>query len=152
MLYLFDFMYNFVYYSWSITLAFTLAIIMLLSTLGFLYHNFYPAKIFAGDSGSMFQGFMIAVISLLGFKTTAVISFFVPILILGIPILDTLFAIIRRLIKKQPIYLPDKCHLHHQLLKLGLSHKNTVLAIYAMNILFSAESIVFVLKNRNLGI
>ncbi len=136
----------------AITLAFTLAIIMLGSTLGFLYHNFYPAKIFAGDSGSMFQGFMIAVISLLGFKTTAVISFFVPILILGIPILDTLFAIIRRLIKKQPIYLPDKCHLHHQLLKLGLSHKNTVLAIYAMNILFSAASIVFVLKNRNLGI
>ena len=87
------------------SLSITLAFIMLGSTLGFLYHNFYPAKIFSGDSGSMFQGFMIAVICLLGFKTTAFISFFVPILILGIPIIDTLFAIIRRLLKHQKIYL-----------------------------------------------
>ena len=113
------------------SLHITLAFIMLGSTLGFLYHNFYPATIFSGDSGSMFQGFMIATISLLGFKTATMVSFFVPILILGIPILDTLFAIIRRAIKHQPIYLPDKSHLHHQLLKLGLSHRNTVLAIYA---------------------
>ena len=134
------------------TLGITLAFIMLGCSLGFLYHNFYPAKIFAGDSGSMFQGFMIAVISLLGFKTTTVISLFVPIVILGIPILDTLFAIIRRLIKRKPIYLPDKCHLHHQLLELGLSHRNTVLAIYAMNILFATASIIYILKNRTLGI
>ena len=134
------------------TLGITLTFIMLGCTLGFLYHNFYPAKIFSGDSGSMFQGFMIAVISLLGFKTTAMISLFVPVLILGIPILDTLFAIVRRLIKKQPIYLPDKCHLHHQLLDLGLSHRNTVLAIYGMNILFAVASIIYILKNRELGV
>lgn len=132
-------------------LEITLAFIMLGSTLGFLYHNFYPATIFSGDSGSMFQGFMIATISLLGFKTATFISFFVPILILGIPILDTIFAIIRRLIKKEPIYLPDKSHLHHQLLKLGLSHRNTVLAIYAMEILFASASIIYMLKDKILG-
>lgn len=132
-------------------LAVTITFIMLGSTLGFLYHNFYPAKIFSGDTGSMFQGFMIATISLLGFKTTAFISFFVPILILGIPILDTFFAIIRRLLKHQKIYVADKEHLHHQLLKLGLSHRNTVLAIYAMNILFAISSIIYILKDRVLG-
>lgn len=132
-------------------LSIVLAFIMLGSTLGFLYHNFYPAKIFSGDSGSMFQGFMIATISLLGFKTTAFISFFVPILILGIPILDTLFAIVRRALKHQKIYLPDKCHLHHQLLNLGLSHRNTVLAIYGMNILFASASIIYMLNNKVLG-
>ena len=133
------------------TLAISLAFIMLGSTLGFLYHNFYPATIFSGDTGSMFQGFMIATISLLGFKTTATMSFFVPILILGIPILDTLFAIIRRALKHQPVYMPDKSHLHHQLLKMGLSHRNTVLVIYAMNILFAAASIFYTLKDHVLG-
>ncbi len=132
-------------------LPITLSFIMLGSTLGFLYHNFYPAKIFSGDSGSMFQGFMIAVISLLGFKTTAFISFFVPVLILGIPILDTLFAIIRRTLKHQKIYLPDKCHLHHQLLNMGLSHRNTVLAIYAMDMLFAFASIIYTTKDKILG-
>ena len=130
----------------------TLAFIMLGSTLGFLYHNFYPAKIFSGDSGSMFQGFMIAVISLLGFKTATMISLFVPLLILGIPILDTLFAIIRRSLKHQPIYMPDKSHLHHQLLSLGLSHRNTVLAIYAMNILFAIASIIYIIGDKKIGI
>ncbi len=129
----------------------SLAFIMLGATLGFLLHNFYPAKIFAGDSGSMFQGFMIATISLLGFKAATMISLVVPILILGIPTLDTLFAIIRRLIKHQPIFLPDKLHLHHQLLAMGLSHRNTVLAIYAMDLLFATASIIYILQNRTLG-
>ena len=99
----------------------------------------------------MFQGFMISTISLLGFKTVTMTSFFIPLLLLGIPILDTLFAIIRRIIKKQPIYMPDKDHLHHQLLKLGLSHRNTVLAIYAMNILFAFASIIYAINDKKLG-
>jgi len=132
-------------------LSITLALIMLGSTLGFLVHNFYPATIFMGDSGSMFEGFMIAVISLLGFKTTTLISFLVPIFILGIPILDTLFAIVRRALKKQPIFLPDKEHLHHQLLNMGISHRNTVLIIYLMNILFASASIVYILKDKVVG-
>lgn len=135
----------------SSILAITLTFIMFGSSLGFLVHNFNPAKIFLGDSGSMFQGFMIATISLLGFKTTTLISLVVPVLILGIPILDTLFAIIRRTLKHQPIYLPDKCHIHHQLLNLGLSHKNTVLAIYGMNVLFAIASIIYTVKDRKFG-
>ena len=130
----------------------SLAFIMLGASLGFLCHNFHPAKIFSGDSGSMFQGFMISTISLLGFKTVTMTSFIIPILLLGIPILDTLFAIIRRTIKKQPIYMPDKKHLHHQLLELGLSHRNTVLAIYAMNILFAFASVIYTINDKVLGI
>lgn len=129
----------------------SLAFIMLGASLGFLVHNFHPAKIFSGDSGSMFQGFMIATISLLGFKTISMTSFFIPVLLLGIPILDTLFAIIRRTIKKEPIYKPDKEHLHHQLLKLGLSHRDTVLAIYAMNLLFAFASIIYAINDKTLG-
>ena len=130
----------------------SLAFIMLGASLGFLVHNFHPAKIFSGDSGSMFQGFMIATISLLGFKTITMTSFFIPVLLLGIPILDTAFAIIRRILKKEPIYRPDKEHLHHQLLKLGLSHRNTVLAIYAMNILFAFASVIYVINDKKLGV
>lgn len=132
-------------------LSISLTFIMLGCTLGFLYHNFYPATIFSGDSGSMFQGFMVAVISLLKFKTAAMISLVVPLLILGIPIMDTLFAIIRRALKHEKIYMPDKLHLHHQLLTLGLSHRNTVLAIYLMNILFASASIIYILKDSTLG-
>lgn len=127
------------------TLEFTLTFIMLGSTLGFLLHNFYPAKIFAGDS-TQFMGFIIAIISILGFKTTALTSLFVPITILAIPILDTLFAIIRRTLRKQPIFSPDKDHLHHQLLGMNFSQRTTVLIIYLVNILFALTSIFYVLE------
>lgn len=125
-----------------------LSLIMLGSTLGFLVHNFHPAKIFAGDSGSLFMGFSIAVISLLGFKTTAITSVFIPLMILAVPILDTLFAIIRRLLKHQKISTPDKQHFHHQLLKMKFSHRNTVLIIYGINILFATASILYTLKDK----
>lgn len=125
--------------------------IMLGATLGFLIHNFYPAKIFAGDSGSMFVGMMIAAISLMGFKTATFTSLLVPICILGIPIIDTLCAIIRRIVNKESIFLPDKAHLHHQLLQLGLSHRMTVIAIYIMNILFAVSSILYFTKNKMVG-
>lgn len=129
-------------------LELVLSLIMLGSTLGFLIHNFHPAKIFAGDSGALFMGFTIAVISLLGFKTTAITSIFIPLMILAVPILDTLFAIIRRLLKHQKISTPDKQHLHHQLLKMKFSHRNTVLLIYGINILFAIASILYTLKDN----
>jgi UDP-GlcNAc:undecaprenyl-phosphate/decaprenyl-phosphate GlcNAc-1-phosphate transferase len=122
------------------------------SSLGFLYHNFYPAKIFAGDSGSMFLGLIIAIISLLGFKGTALTSLFIPMLILSIPIIDTFFAIVRRLLKHQPIYMPDKQHLHHQLLKMNFSHRNTVLIIYLITCLLATSSIVYALVSSSIGI
>lgn len=130
----------------------TLAFIMLGSTLGFLLHNFYPAKIFMGDTGSLFLGFITSVIAILGFKNITLTSLVVPLLILGVPILDTAFAIIRRLLNKKPISAPDKHHMHHQLLKMNFSHRASVLIIYYINILFSFASIVYILKDRRIGI
>ena len=132
------------------SLVMVLTLIMLGSTLGFLLHNFHPAKIFAGD-GATFMGFIIAIITLLEFKGPALISFFVPVAILGIPILDTLFAIIRRLLKGQPPFQADKQHLHHQLLGMNFSHVTTVLIIYGINILFAVTTLVFVLKDPKVG-
>lgn len=132
------------------SLVMILTLIMLGSTLGFLLHNFHPAKIFAGDCAT-FMGFIISIITLLEFKGPALISFFVPISILGIPILDTLFAIIRRLLKKQPPFKADKEHLHHQLLGMNFSHKATVLIIYGINILFAAASIFYTIKDPVIG-
>ena len=132
------------------SLVMILTLIMLGSTLGFLLHNFHPAKIFAGD-GTTFEGFIIAVITLLEFKGPALISFFVPVLILGIPILDTLFAIIRRLLKGQPPFQADKQHLHHQLLGMNFSQTVTVLIIYGINILFAATALIFTLINPKIG-
>ena len=128
-----------------------LSLIMIGATLGFLVYNFHPAKIFMGDSGSMFLGYIISVISLLGFKNVTLTSFLVPILILAIPILDTLFAIIRRLLKKESFAKADKEHFHHQILKRAGNQTKTVLIIYFIQILFSSASIVYVLRNPKLG-
>ena len=120
---------------------------MLGSTLGYLVHNFPPARIYQGDAGSTFLGFMISVKFLLGFKTTALTSLIIPLLILAIPIMDTLFAIIRRKLKGQKIDHADKEHLHHQLLK-KLSKRSTLLVIYAINIIFSITSIFYVVGDK----
>ncbi len=133
------------------TLEITITFIMLGATAGFLVHNFYPAKLFAGEAGSAFMGFIISIISLLGYKGTLLTSMIVPILILAVPILDTLFAIVRRLLKRKPIFEADKEHLHHQFLKRHLSQRRTVLIIYAIDILFSIASILYVLKNPKYG-
>lgn len=132
------------------SLVMILTLIMLGSTLGFLLHNFHPAKIFAGDCAT-FMGFIIAVITLLEFKGPALISFFVPVTILGIPILDTLFAIIRRLLKGEPPFKADKQHLHHQLLGMNFSQTVTVLIIYGINILFASATICFTLVDPIVG-
>ena len=132
------------------SLVMILTLIMLGSTLGFLVHNFHPAKIFAGDCAT-FMGFIIAVITLLEFKGPALISFFVPVTILGIPILDTFFAIVRRLLKGQPPFQADRQHLHHQLLGMNFSHTVTVLIIYAIDILFASASICFAIVHPVIG-
>ena len=132
-------------------LDFVLSFVMLGSTLGFLVHNFHPASIFAGDSGSMFMGFIISVIALLGFKNVTMTSLIIPLLILAIPILDTLFAIIRRLLKGESPSKADKFHIHHQLLNRNFSQTATVLIIYLIDLLFAFASILYVLKDRTLG-
>ena len=104
------------------------------SSLGFLRYNFNPARIFMGDSGSMLLGFVLAAISVEGaLKSVATIALLVPILALGLPIFDTLFAVIRRYTNGRPIYEPDRSHLHHQLLDKGLSQRQVVLVLYAIS-------------------
>ncbi|QCJ44134.1 undecaprenyl/decaprenyl-phosphate alpha-N-acetylglucosaminyl 1-phosphate transferase [Bacillus sp. S3] len=120
-----------------------IASIVLASTLGFLIYNFHPAKIFMGDTGALFLGYMISVLSLLGFKNVTIISFIVPIIILGVPISDTFFAILRRIVNKKPLSAPDKSHLHHCLLRSGFTHRQTVLIIYAMAAFFGLAAIIF---------
>lgn len=128
-----------------------LTFIMLGSTLGFLVHNFNPASIFMGDSGSLFLGYIISVIALLGYKNVTFTSLIVPVFLLMIPIIDTFFAIIRRTLKHESITMPDKSHLHHQLLKLNFSPRMAVLIIYFVDILFAIASIIYVLGNRGYG-
>ena len=135
----------------SFGLEYILSFIMLGAVLGFISYNFHPATIFAGDSGSMFMGFIISVIALLGFKNITLTSFIIPLLILAIPILDTIFAIIRRLIKGESITKADKSHIHHQFLNRNFSQRQTVIIIYIVDALFALSSIVYVLKDRALG-
>lgn len=132
-------------------LDFMLCFIMLGSCLGFLVHNKYPAKIFMGDTGSMFLGFIISIIALLGFKNVTMTSLVIPFMIIAIPVLDTLFAIIRRTLKNESITKPDKFHIHHQLLKMNFSHRKTVLIICLIDALFAFTSVVYVLIDRQLG-
>lgn len=123
-------------------LVILLCCVVLGSIFGFLFFNFHPAKIFMGDSGALFLGFCIATLSILGFKQATFVSFVVPLLIIGVPFSDTIFAIIRRLVNKKPISVADKNHLHHCLLQLGFTHRNTVLIIYGVSILFGLIAIL----------
>lgn len=103
------------------------------ATLGFLPYNFNPAKTFMGDVGSNFLGFTLSVISIMGMaKGYTILTIATPIIILGIPVFDMVFAIIRRLIRHQKITAPDKEHIHHRLLNLGLSQKQAVLTLYTI--------------------
>src|SRR5699024_6154100 len=112
-------------------LAIALSVILLAATIGFLFFNAHPAKIFTGDTGALFIGYMIAVISVSGlFKSLTLFSLVIPVVILGVPILDTFFAIVRRTLKKQKLSTPDNSHLHHYLLALGFGHRTTVYIIY----------------------
>lgn len=134
------------------SLGYILCLIMLGSTLGFLKYNFYPASIFMGDTGSMFLGFMVAVIALLGFKTATLTSLMIPILVLFIPIFDTLLAILRRLIKGESIGKPDKEHIHFQLLNKTSSMRKTVIIIYLINILFGTVSVLYAVGLTDIAI
>lgn len=121
-----------------------LCIVLIGANLGFLYHNFYPAKIYMGDTGSNFLGYMIAVVSMLGlFKNIALFSFIIPVIILAVPIFDTFFAIVRRLHNKESIMMADNKHIHYQILAAGYSHRKTVLILYGFSALFGILAILF---------
>ncbi len=111
--------------------------------LGFLPFNFNPAKIFMGDTGALFLGFMLAAITIEGvMKSVATIAIVAPILILSVPIFDTTFAIFRRLLNGQSISAADKGHLHHRLLNRGYSQKKSVLILYGMSASFGLIAIL----------
>ena len=113
--------------------------------LAFLQYNFNPAKIFMGDTGSMFLGYVIASISVMGsMKTAAAAVLIVPLLALAVPITDTLLAIVRRKSSGVPIFSPDKNHLHHRLLAKGLNQKQVVLIMYALTAFFSCVALMVI--------
>lgn len=118
------------------------------SCLGFLPYNFNPAKIFMGDTGALFLGFMLAALSIEGvMKSVATIAVIVPIIILGVPIFDATFAIFRRLLNGRSIAEADKGHLHHRLLKLGLTQRQTVLILYTISAVFGICAILIAKAN-----
>lgn len=111
--------------------------------IGFLPYNFFPARIYLGDTGALFIGFMISVFSLSGLKNATFISILIPVMILGVPITDTIYAILRRLLNKESISHADKRHLHHRLMQMGLTHRQTVLVIYGISLIFSFIALLY---------
>ena len=111
--------------------------------LGFLPYNFNPAKTFMGDVGSNFLGYTLAAVSMLGMaKTYTLMAIILPVIVLALPIFDTLFAIVRRIIHGKSIMEADRGHLHHRLIDLGLSQKQAVLVLYAIAAIFGIFAIV----------
>ncbi len=123
------------------------------SMLGFLRHNFNPARIIMGDSGSMFVGYVLGGMSVMGlYKSYTALSLIVPLLALAVPIVDTAFAIVRRFRSRQPIYLPDRGHLHHRLLDRGLSQRQTVLILYLVSAMFGVGALAVAGVNRTVSV
>lgn len=121
----------------------SMAIILAGATMGFLRYNFHPAKVFMGDTGSLFLGFNLSVLAIMGVaKSVTFISLAAPVLVLGVPIFDTFFAILRRKMNHKPIFAADKEHLHHRLLGMGFSHRKTVLIIYAISFFLALSAIL----------
>lgn len=128
-----------------------LAIVTIGTLLGFLPFNFHPARIFLGDSGATFIGFMLAAMTTLGtMKSIATVAMLIPIAALGVPIMDTLSAIIRRTWRGQMFYQSDKEHVHHTLLTVGFSHQGAVLFLYGITVFLAILAILLSLADRRL--
>lgn len=119
------------------------ALILAAALLAFLPFNFHPARIFLGDCGAMFIGFILACGAIIGVaKTATAVTLITPAVILGIPLCDTLFAILRRYKNGRHIFRPDREHLHHRLLAIGLSHRAAVLVVYGVSALLGLSAIL----------
>jgi len=134
----------------QLSLAAVLAAGLTGACLGFLIYNFNPARVFMGDSGALFLGFMLAVISTVGtLKTAAFMSLLIPITVVALPILDVALSIFRRMRKGMGLMQPDKEHIHHRLLSFGWTHREVVLLMYIFTLLLSIASILLtVFKGR----
>jgi UDP-GlcNAc:undecaprenyl-phosphate GlcNAc-1-phosphate transferase len=120
------------------------------SCLGFLRYNFFPAKIFMGDAGSMFLGLILAIISIQGINKVAItVALMIPITVLAIPIYDTILAIIRRFVSKRDIFKPDRQHIHYRLLDMGVTHKHVVMLLYFVGIYFGIIAFLLILLPIN---
>jgi len=114
--------------------------------IGFLFYNFSPARIFMGDSGSYLLGYVLAVTALTGVpKGSTAVALLVPIVALGVPIFDTLFAMLRRFLERRPLFSPDRGHIHHRLLAAGITHRRAVLILYGVSIVFTVAAIAIYL-------
>lgn len=131
------------------TLSAATAIALTGAALGFLRHNFYPARIIMGDAGSTVLGYLLASIAAIGaFKSATLVSICVPVLALGVPIFDGLWVVLRRALQGKPVYKPDQSHGHHRLLKAGFSQVQTVTVMYIISACFSLASMIVVLLYR----
>ncbi|MBJ8325791.1 glycosyltransferase family 4 protein [Streptococcus pacificus] len=131
----------------------TLTIFVLIAAIaGFFPYNYHPAIIYLGDTGALFIGFMIAVLSLQGLKNATAVAVVTPIIILGVPIIDTFVAIIRRTLSGQKFYEADNMHLHHRLLAMGFTHRGAVLVVYGIALFFSLVSLLLNVSSRIGGI
>src|SRR6059058_513869 len=109
--------------------------------IGFLRHNFYPARIFMGDSGALLLGFVLATVAVQGLlKTAATVALFFPLLVLAVPIVDTTFVVARRLRHRQPVYVADREHLHHRFVRMGFSQRRAALTIWGWCITLAAAA------------
>lgn len=125
--------------------AMVIVLIISGACVGFLPYNFNPASIFMGDAGAYFLGFILSAVSIEGvLKGATMMTLFVPVLVLGLPIFDTAFAIVRRKINGKPIMEADRGHLHHRLLDIGLGKKRAVFVLYAISLLMGLSAIAFV--------
>ena len=130
------------------TIAVVLTAILAGSCLGFLPRNFSPAELYMGDTGSTFIGYVLAVTSCIGvYKSYAVLAVVISVLAVALPILDTVFAMIRRTINKKPLMTADRGHLHHRLIDSGYSHKQAVLMLYFLSIFSAIIAILIAIQN-----
>lgn len=128
----------------------TMSLLLAGGTLGFLFYNLCPASIFMGDCGALFLGFIISAISLLGFKSSTIMTLALPILLLAVPIVDTIGAILRRKLSGHKFNEADKSHLHHLLMQ-RFGHRDTVLILYVVTALFGFTAYLY-LVNKGTGI
>jgi len=122
--------------------AAVLSAIVLGASLGFLRHNFYPARIFMGDSGALLLGFVLATVSVQGLlKTAATVALFFPLIVLAVPIVDTTFVVARRLKHGEPVFEGDQAHLHHRFLRRGFSQPQATMTIWAWCLSLAAAAL-----------
>jgi len=141
-------------YEVAVPFSTVLALGMAGALIGFLFHNFPPAKVYMGDSGAYLVGYLIAALAIYNTEKSSVLAaLFAPVLAMALPIVDVSFAILRRGMKGLPLFRPDRKHIHHRLIQAGLSHRNTVLALYGLSLIALVVALLnFAEQQRYLGI